>query len=395
MSEPTSRRSAFLDGTVGIGLTGPVLAIVAEPQPELFTWTMSAAIAATVAAWIVWRRAPRLQSAAAIAFAVFASVVLILGGGPLAFGAAWVACLALARSFGGRVALYYTAALSLTAFALHAATGSSWQTSLIESVFTGVLAGFGTAFALVLDDADRVERERALLSAEREATLASLKHANDELQRRLGTEQDLALAEERARTARDLHDGLGHRLTAIGLSLEYMQRMRDRDPERAWSELARARASVSEALEAMRTVVRAMHPVELATLRGTDAFSAIADAFRSSGLDIRVTVDGVRELSHEHSVLLVRFIQEGLTNVVRHADAGRVDLNVAVQQDGIEASIEDLGRLPAAPASDGFGLRSLRARAESLGGSLHAAPAPTGFLLKIALPAHCERTVAA
>ena len=395
MSEPTSRRAVLLDGTVGIGLAGPAFAMAVDVQAPWITWSVSGAIVASAVAWIVWRRVPGIQRAAAVAFAMFASTVLILGGGPLAFGAAWVACLVLARTFGGLVTLYYTAALCLIAFALHAATGSSWQTTVIETVFTGVLAGFGTAFALVLDDTDRVEREREQVSAEREAALASLKCANEELQRRLGSEQDLVLAEERARTARGLHDGLGHRLAAIGLSLEYVQRMRDRDPERAWSELARARGTVSDALDAMRTVVRAMHPVESGTLHGTDAFTAIADAFRSTGLDIRVTVDGVRELSHEHSLLLVRFVQEGLTNVVRHAEADRVDLCVAAGPNGIEASIEDRSARRAARASEGFGLRSLRARAESLGGSLTASPAPSGFRLEIALPTVREPAVAA
>ena len=228
--------------------------------------------------------------------------------------------------------------------------------------------------------------------------LARLADANDELRRRLGTEQDLVLAQERERAARELHDGLGHRLTAIGLSLEFVDRAQDRDPERAHAELLRARATVGEALDSMRRLVRAMHPLELGTARGVDAFAAIADAFRSTGLDIAVTVDeqdetsGVRELSREHSLLLVRFVQEGLTNVVRHADAERVHLRVASGEGGIEASIEDSGpgadSDAAAPAAtgDGFGLRSLRGRAETLGGSLQAGATATGFLLSIRLP---------
>jgi signal transduction histidine kinase len=136
----------------------------------------------------------------------------------------------------------------------------------------------------------------------------------------------------------------------------------------------------------MRKVVRAMHPVELSTIGGTDAFSAIAEAFRSSGLDIRVTVDGERQLSHEQSLLLVRFAQEGLTNVVRHADAKRVDLRVTVHENGVDASIEDTGARPATETGVGFGLRSLRARAETLRGSLQASATPHGFLLRMSLP---------
>lgn len=395
MSGASSRRAVLLDGAAGIGLVGPVPVVVLDVPAPWIMWTLFGAIAASAAMWIVWRRMPRFERAAAIAFTLCTTGTLIFGNGPLAFGAAWVACLVLARTFGGRAALYYTAGLCVTVCALQTAMGGSWRTIAIETMAAAVLSGFGTAFALVLDDGDRVEREREQLRLEREVTLASLRDANDELRRRLGSEEDLVLAEERARTARELHDGLGHRLAAIGLSLEYAQRMRDRDPERSRSELARARETVSDALDAMRTVVRAMHPVEPGTLRRTDAFTAIADAFRSTGLDIRVTVDGVLALSHEHSLLLVRFVQEGLTNVVRHADATRVDLRVAARPEGIEASIEDLSTHPATPSSEGFGLRSLRVRAESLGGSLSATPAPSGFLLRIALPVNRGRKIAA
>ncbi|MFC6355753.1 sensor histidine kinase [Luethyella okanaganae] len=388
MPPPSSRRTALLDWAAGIGLAGPAFVMLqsADVRPVWITWILLSVIVASVAVWIIWRRVPRLERVTAVAFALCAVGSLVVSDGPLAFGTVWVACLVLARTFNGLVALYYTTVLCLMVIVLHAVTGSSWETITIETVSTAVLAGFGAAFALVLHDGERVERERERLSAEREATLASLAHANMELQRRQGSEQDLALAQERERAARELHDGLGHRLTAVGLSLEFAGRVRDRDPERAWLELARARTIVSDALDNMRRLVRAMHPVELGAMRGTDAFAAIADAFRSTGLDIRVTVDGARELSREHSLLLVRFVQEGLTNVVRHADASHVELHVRAHPTGVEASIEDLGIRPAPPGGEGFGLRSLRARAETLGGSLDARPTPHGFLMRISLP---------
>jgi signal transduction histidine kinase len=383
------RRPHLLDWAAAVGLSGPLIVLLytAELRDPAASWVLLGSIVASTASWIVWRRLPRFQRIAAIAFALSAVGCLISADGPLAFGSAWVACLVLARTFGGAAALAYTAALCATTAGLHIVSGSSDERIVVETVATAVLAGFGTVFALVLRDAERVNRERERLSAEQAATLASLARANDDLRRSLGSEHDLVLAQERERTARELHDGLGHRLTAVGLSLEFAERMHTRDPERAWSEISRARATVREALDSMRKVVRAMHPVELSTIGGTDAFSAIAEAFRSSGLDIRVTVDGERQLSHEQSLLLVRFAQEGLTNVVRHADATRVDLRVTVHENGVDASIEDTGARPATETGVGFGLRSLRARAETLRGSLHATPTPHGFLLRMSLPA--------
>jgi len=315
---------------------------------------------------VVWRRTVRARGAAAVVFALCAIGTMALGDGFLNYGGIWIATMMLALSFRAAVVVAYATLLCALAIALHLAVGSAWEVLVQETVAATVFTGLGAAFALVLNGVER---------------------ANDELERRLGTEQDLVLARERERTARELHDGLGHRLTAIGLSLEYADRMRARAPEDAWNEVARARATVTESLDAMRRLVRAMHPVELGDLRGTAAFAAIADAFRSTGLDIRVHVDGDLELPREHSLLLLRFVQETLTNVVRHAvDARRVDVRVTAHDGLVEVVVEDIG--PRAPAAqeEGFGLRSLRSRAEALDGSVTARPTPSGFLADIRLP---------
>lgn len=402
MPSRSARRTRLLDGAAAIGLAGPFLMALyaADTRPAWMTWSVVGAAAVAAFSWVVWRRVPRLRPAMAAIFAACGVALLIAGDGPLAFGAAWVSCLVLGLTFSGVAAVGYTAGLGAVVLVLHLAVGSSPDRIAAEVVSSLVLAGFGAAFALVLADGDRVEREREVLAAEREDALSQLAAANDELRRRLGSEQDLVLAQERERTSRELHDGLGHRLTAIGLSLEFVERAQDRDPERARDELRRARATVGESLDSMRRLVRAMHPLELGSARGVDAFAAIADAFRSTGLDISVTIEesdaidadgGRRELSHEHSLLLVRFVQEGLTNVVRHADADAVHLGVRSEGDRVEAWIEDrratdAGTEPPAPVVDGFGLRSLRGRAETLGGTLDARPTAIGFVVRISLP---------
>lgn len=389
MPSRSNRRTLLLDGAAAVGLSGPVLLAVhsAYERPAAVAWSLTLVIVAAVGAWIVWRHMPRLERGAAVVFALCAVGILITGDGPLAFGAAWVAYLVLARSFAGLVVLGYTVGLCLVVIALHVSARHSSEIILIETAGTAVLAGFGAAFALVLADGDRVEREREEASTAREAALSQLALAHAELQRRVGTEQDLVLAQERERTSRELHDGLGHRLTAMGLSLEFVERVWDREPERARQEIARTRATVAEALDSMRRLVRAMHPIELGTARGVGAFAAIADAFRSTGLRITVDVDGEDDLSHEHSLLLVRFVQEGLTNVVRHADATSVRVFIRGSRGGVEASIEDVGTRPAVSTTDGFGLRSLRGRAETLGGSVETGATSRGFRIRMTLPA--------
>lgn len=176
-------------------------------------------------------------------------------------------------------------------------------------------------------------------------------------------------------------------MTAVGMSLEFAERMQATDPDRAWQEVVRARTEAAAALTDMRRLVRAMHPVDLSTAGTDDSFSAIADGFRRTGLDVQVEVHGVDRLDREQVLLLVRFVQEGLTNVVRHSQAIAATLQISVD-DNVTATISDDGSgAVSEPAPvEGFGLRSLRERAERLGGDLAADASEAGFTVRLRLP---------
>ncbi len=95
-----------------------------------------------------------------------------------------------------------------------------------------------------------------------------------ELRASVDIEKELMLADERSRSARDLHDGLGHRLTLIAMNLEYAQRVRDSDPGSAWTEVAGAREEARDALAYMRRWVRALNPPREPNLSGIAALEA-------------------------------------------------------------------------------------------------------------------------
>ena len=97
-------------------------------------------------------------------------------------------------------------------------------------------------------------------------------------------QQDMAVAKERERIAATLHDALGHRLTTIGLSLDYALRIPD--AEKRDSEIAHARASVSEALQEMRATVRAMKPAAHPDEDIESALSHLAESFATTSLDV-------------------------------------------------------------------------------------------------------------
>ncbi|WP_344099473.1 sensor histidine kinase [Myceligenerans crystallogenes] len=376
---PTSRH-ALLDVAAGIGLAGPALMNLYSPagRPSWVGGAVVTLLAGAVALWVLWRRSGQRSRLTAGAFAVVAAATMALGNGPMFYGIVWTACLMLGVTFAAGAVLWgYTASLVVLVIVLHLSAGSPPEVAFVEAVAAAFLAGMAAAVSVVLRDSRQVGE--SLHDA-----LVRLDTVNEELRRRLDTDRDLVLAQERERTARYLHDDLGHRLTAIGLSLDYVARVGDEAA--AHAEVTRARSLVGESLDAMRRGVRAMHPVELGALRDAEAFHAVADAFRGTGIDITVSVDGPdTSLPHEHSLLLLRFVQEGLTNVVRHADATSAVLRVVVGPEEVAAVLTDNGDVVSS-VEEGFGLRALRTRAEALGGGLDAGPAPDGFRLAVTLP---------
>lgn len=379
----------LLDGALVMALLGPCYRLIARfgSMPGLTLVALLVSLVACIGLWVAWRRGASGRRAIAPLFAAAATACSILTDGSLGFGMVWVAVLVLTGTFDFRAAAVYVLALIGILVGGHLLMGASAQRVIEEVVVFALLAGFGGAFALLIDRSERTERALRKARAEQDATLERLAATNAELRARAGTEQDLVLARERERSAQGLHDVLGHRLTAIGLSLEFAERARDIEPERAWREVARARETAGEALSETRRIVRAMNPVELRTLRGVEAFEAIAEAFRSSGIDVHVSVGGTREeLPEAPLLLLVRFVQEGLTNVVRHSDAVHAVIDIDVRPDRVIAALADDGSTAARDFREGFGLRSLRIRAESMGGTFASGPGESGFELRLTLP---------
>ncbi len=316
--------------------------------------TLVAAAASTVASWMWWRTSE--GPLAAVALAVSALAVFYTADNPLSIFVLWCAIVALLLSVGARGAYLYAGVIVSSCLGLQLSAGQGAVRVVSETV-AGALAAVA---GLTLAGAVRQQRleEQALMDTNRRLHAA------------LADSRELALTQERARIAATLHDGLGHRLTTIGMSIDYATRMAGTRPDKAISELGRARSDVSAALEEMRATVRAMKPVTpvagdiLATLR------QLADSFRSTALNVEFESSGPRagSFSEEQAVLMLRFTQEALTNVVRHSCADRVLIRAS--GDGVVVADDGTGN----EAAEDFGLTSLRERAASLGATISAEP---------------------
>ncbi|MCZ0858510.1 histidine kinase [Actinomyces israelii] len=345
------------------------------------------------ALWVVRRRLGAGRGRAACSV-----VVLLLVAGPAQLGTIGfsvpvlvVAAALLVVDIGARASLVgdvFVSALPVLSLAL----GRSWAQTLSDVLSFMALMSVGTALGVVLSGYDVALAAQRRAIAERDAAL-------EDTRRRMALEKELMLAHERARAAHELHDGLGHRLTQIGMSLEFAGRVRDSDPSAAWNEVAVAERTSREAVGEMRTWVRALSPVRAEGCRGVAGLEAVAASFRGTGLEVRVRDElGPHVLTEAAELLMYRAVQEGLTNALRHSRARSVEILAATSGDGLLVSVANdipAERRQAVPqalvgqgdgAVAGFGLGGLSERAAELGGAVTAGRVDDSFLLTLVLP---------
>lgn len=209
------------------------------------------------------------------------------------------------------------------------------------------------------------------------STITELRFTRRELARR-------AVAEERERFSRDLHDLLGHTLSVVVVKAEAVRRLVATDPVAA-TEHARdietiGRRALTEVREAVTGSHRASLAAEIARGRG---------ALESAGIDATLTPPSslLPEPVDEAFAWVVR---EGVTNVIRHSGARRCSLVVGWREGTATLELVDDGDRSAPDDPDGNGLAGLRDRLAKVDGSLVADRDPGGFRLLASVPARAE-----
>ncbi len=205
---------------------------------------------------------------------------------------------------------------------------------------------------------------------------ATLGARNDELEQLRHVEADRAVAVERTRIARELHDDVAHHLTALVVRAQAAERIADSRPEVAVETVGWIAETARSALTSMRRTVTVLRDGDGPAMRSPSPslgdLAAIVARVEQAGLDVRVDVDGslpTLEPQVQHAV--VRVVQESLTNVLRHAGARVAVVSVQPFGHGITVTVEDDGA-GVDPARvrpvGGHGLVGMRERATSCGG---------------------------
>jgi signal transduction histidine kinase len=208
--------------------------------------------------------------------------------------------------------------------------------------------------------------------------------------------EQIAVGEERARIAREIHDGVGHSLTSVILQLELCQRLLRRDPDAAEALVVEQKGLLRHAMDEARELVFHLRPLELEA----SGFAAcvrrhVQQLSRRAGLSVELSLpEAALPLSPAAELALARVIQEALTNAARHAAARKITVDVRTDRQQVVCLIEDDGQgfdptaAPATNARGGFGLKGMRERTATLNGHLEIDSAPgRGTRIRVALPA--------
>ena len=202
----------------------------------------------------------------------------------------------------------------------------------------------------------------------------------------------IAVAEERARIARELHDVVAHAVSVMVLQVGAVRHKlpdtlaEDRDALRSVERAGRtALAEMRRLLAAMR---REDDEVEFVPQPGLDGLNALLDEVGRAGLPARLHVDGEPfPLPRGVDLSAYRIVQEGLTNALKHANASDADVTVRYRPDEVEIEVRDNGGGVAKTDGLGHGLVGVRERVKIYGGEMSAGTAPEGgFVLSTRLP---------
>lgn len=215
----------------------------------------------------------------------------------------------------------------------------------------------------------------------------------DELERNRKSLARQAVAEERVRIARELHDAIGHEVSVMVLHAGGGEELLDQDPERArgaFRSIARVGREALGDMDRLVGLLRDSNDEARGSLPSLEGLHSLIDGYRDLGMDIRATLEDEPEgIPQAVEQSAYRIIEEALTNTIKHAGPTQVEVSLAYGDGDVHLRVRDhggtlatrpLGREP----HEGRGLVGIRERAALLGGDVVATPHPDGGFLVVA-----------
>jgi signal transduction histidine kinase len=202
-----------------------------------------------------------------------------------------------------------------------------------------------------------------------------------------------AASEERRRIAREVHDVVAHSLsiTLLNLTVARHALQQNRDIDDAIEALEDAERVGRQAMSDIRLTVGLLRtgPSDPAPEPGIEDIPALVEDFRRAGMRIRYEMDGLPQfVSAATGLGLYRIAQESLANVAKHAPGAEANMRVGITNEWATVCVTNTASHPVSLSGNGSGLQGMRQRAELLGGSFRAGPAPSGWRVQATMPTH-------
>jgi signal transduction histidine kinase len=238
--------------------------------------------------------------------------------------------------------------------------------------------------------------DRHVYAARLEERTAELEQAREELARR-------AVAEERLRLARELHDVVAHSMSVIAVQSGVGAHVAESRPEEVGKALSAIEATSRATLEELRRLLGVLRQdsepqASLAPVPGLADLEGLLGEVAKAGLAVRLQVEGTPSpLPAGVDLSAYRIVQEALTNVVKHAGPAQAQVTIGYRDRDVTVEVTDDGRGAAAPTGDGrggtgHGLVGMRERVAAFGGDLETGPRPGGgFRVAARLPLAADR----
>ena len=304
-------------------------------------------------------------------------------------------------------ALGYSTAVIGAGLFLAAYTVAAWSRTRVVAVATGFVVVLVVVVLLVAPQTmqfGELATNAALFigafalgrsAHDRRRTLALLRERGELAERAQAEEAGRAVADERLRIARELHDVLAHSLGVIALQAGVGAHVIDTDPIEAKATLTAVAQRSRTALTEVRRILGALREKHddpgYSPMPGLDAVGDLAAELTTAGLPVQVRIEGDRgHIPAALDLTAYRLVQESLTNVVKHAGPAHAQVTVRYQTDAVTIEVVDDGHPAAATrdrANPGHGQLGMRERVAVFGGSLTTgAPPDGGYRVTARLP---------
>lgn len=394
--------ASYLLGTAALAILGRLLLREVEESPgtesiDYLSWPhilLGLLVSSvTTAALLLRRRFPLSSLIAVVAVVVIAPDDMLLNAG--ATVAAWVLLYS--------VPVYRSPKAGWVGYAIAVLSSLIPVPSLIGDPLTADVTGPGGTVAVAVLSVTITSALLMLIPVVIGINIGNRNRYTDAIIDRahqLARERDqrarLAVAEERSRIAREMHDIIAHSVSVMIMLSEGASRAAESHPQEASTAMSQCAEMGRSALAEMRRLIGALREpesaaesAELAPAPGVEALPELIDGFRAAGLRVDLTLKGApraaaRAGDQGRELAVYRTVQEALTNTLRYAGPGAAAEVVVAQRDGATiVSVTDDGGLPGQPApmpgvGSGQGLIGLAERMRVFGGELEYGPTGAG-----------------